>query len=110
MAGSYTTRRRSGAGGKADGDAMLLEEGATDMQLSHIVLSDSGASGLHLMGGGSEQVTTSHFYDNAEYGVFFDGSGSRTKITTPRSRGRGRTVCTSIHARVRLPMCSSSGT
>jgi len=74
---------------KADGDAMLLEEGATDMQLSHIVLSDSGASGLHLMGGGSEQVTTSHFYDNAEYGVFFDGSGSRTKITNSKIEGNG---------------------
>jgi hypothetical protein len=92
---------------RARGDAMRLEDGATDLQLSHVILAGSDASGLHFAGGTSEQINTSHFYDNADYNLFFDGSGSRTKIANSKIEEAGKhglyvNSCASAPADVQL--------
>lgn len=83
-----------------------------DTVISGCIISNNGAAGVwlanmaqddHIIGcvifdnqdgirvsAGSQQITASHTYGNARYNVWFDGSGSRTKIVNLKCEGAGQ--------------------
>jgi hypothetical protein len=83
---TYDTRFTSLLVGDCTGSGVWLDEGATDIHMSHSILFRNQDNML-LTGGGSAQVTGVHFYDAARNDIRFAGSGSRSKFSNCKIEG-----------------------
>lgn len=70
-------------------DGLFLDTDATDIQVLGCIVYNSGQDSVRI-NAGSAQFTGCHFYDPTRYNVFFEGSGSRTKLLNCKIEGAGQ--------------------
>ena len=71
------------------GSGLHLDTGATDMHFNHNIIFNN-MDGMRLVGGGSAQTTSCHFYDSTRYNIALAGAGSRSKFVNCKIEGAGR--------------------
>jgi hypothetical protein len=62
------------------GSGLHLADSGTDTHWTHIICHENHTANIRFSGGVSAQLTNVHTYETPNHNIWFDGSGTRTKI------------------------------
>ena len=71
------------------GAGLRMGADSADGHLVHCILYNNADNWVN-EGGGSQQITGCHFYNGTRYNLYFNGSGSRTKVSNCKIEGAGQ--------------------
>jgi len=83
---TYDTRFTNMLIGYNAGTGVLLDNNSPDLHFAHCAFFYNGDN-MTIYGGSSQQITGCHFYSGLRYNLWFNGSGSRTKLANCKLEG-----------------------